>query len=133
VLLMKEFRCNIGGCNFTTKNSRVLFNHFRQVHESDKDFRSNCLLSGTCTDSTLYKTFWGLNSHIKRHHKSFFSDPAVPQGARTNEDQLLGLFYSHFSYKITSMTLFSYVTSFSQRPTKISHVELKITQIVVKI
>ena len=111
VLLTTEFRCNIGGCNFSTKNNRVLFNHFRQVHENDKEFKSNCLLAGSCTDSTLYKTFWGLNTHIRRHHTDFFSNPADSQGSMTNEDQLLGWFYNHFNHKITWITIFILVSN----------------------
>ena len=75
------------------------------------EFKSNCLLAGSCTDSTLYKTFWGLNTHIRRHHTDFFSNPADSQGSMTNEDQLLGWFYNHFNHKITWITIFILVSN----------------------
>lgn len=67
-----SFDCTVNYCNFSAQSSRELLSHLRKVHPKTKDINSPCLYSKQCTHIELFKTFSGLDTHLRKFHKEFF-------------------------------------------------------------
>jgi hypothetical protein len=79
-----DLKCKIGVCDHEATNVVKLYSHYRCFHSKDPNFTSHCLYSKRCFHQTEFKTFWGLNSHLRKYHSTFFE----PSFCGTDADAL---------------------------------------------
>lgn len=66
-------KCFSENCDFEATQIAALFSHYRLHHKNDNKFFSKCLYSRKCFHTKPFLSFSGLNMHIRRYHKDFFS------------------------------------------------------------
>ena len=81
-----DLKCKIGVCNHVAINVVKLYSHYRVFHSKDKKFASGCLYSKQCFHKTEFKTFWGLNSHLRKYHSTFFEASFCDKDTSANYD-----------------------------------------------
>ena len=69
---LDNFDCTVDSCNFSALSTRELLSHFRKVHSTTKGINSPCLYSKQCSHVELFKTFSGLDTHLRKFHIEFF-------------------------------------------------------------
>ena len=70
--LVDDLTCRIGICDYVAADVFKLHSHYRVMHFKDKQFSSGCLYSKKCFHQSKFKSFWGLNSHLRIYHSIFF-------------------------------------------------------------
>lgn len=65
-----SFCCQNKACNYEAKSAVELLAHYRKNYKTDQSFSSHCLYSKQC--GQFFKSFAGLESHLRRYHPSFF-------------------------------------------------------------
>ena len=71
-VLVTDLSCKAVGCNFQGSASQQLLTHYSKVHRSNSVINSPCLFSAACPSKNTFKTFFSLDSHLRRMHPSFF-------------------------------------------------------------
>ncbi len=76
---LDTFDCSVEACNYKAASAKELLSHLRTVHSKCNDIRSHCLYSKLCEHTDLFKTYYGLNTHLSKFHPEFFVETADAQ------------------------------------------------------
>jgi hypothetical protein len=74
---LDHYSCKIAGCNAITNSSKEMFFHLRKLHKTDEKFESRCLFSKECFHESNFKSFGGLERHIRTFHPIFLKSPVL--------------------------------------------------------
>ena len=65
--------CTVEGCHFTSKSPQHLLTHFRSKHQKHTNIQSVCLHSKYCPHKDIFKTYSGLERHLRMWHIDFLN------------------------------------------------------------
>ena len=69
---IEDLNCSNQLCTFVGVDVQDLFKHYRICHKNDQNLYSPCIYSRKCFNRNKFKTFSGLNQHLRRYHDCFF-------------------------------------------------------------
>ncbi len=76
-------------CNFVSASVQKLFSHYYD-HREEKNFRSPCIFSKNCFHTNEFTSYYGLSTHLRRFHTSFFQGETCTEAEREIVNQTNG-------------------------------------------